>query len=346
MTTAQVDHLATKRKLTASPLRLAMVVTVSVMLGSAMMSPAVWAQDMSGAGQAGAANRDTDPQSGETTFSDTAGPDESGFSENDEFGATAGATAEETAGQTPSSSDAPLTDPATAVAAATAPAGVDVSKGTSPVVVELFTSQGCAACPPADKLLEGLAERDDVIALALHVDYWDYLGWRDPFGQPAFTSRQKGYARAVKERMIYTPQMIVNGQQRLLGADRVAIKSALDTATASTAPVDIAISQEGDQYRISLSANPPLGHDAMVQVVRYLPHASVDILRGENAGLSMDYTNIVTQWHIVADWDGQTPMTFDTQVEGSNPAVVIVQTSQPGRSVPLPGAIVGAARIK
>ncbi|TQS73954.1 DUF1223 domain-containing protein [Rhodobacteraceae bacterium] len=216
----------------------------------------------------------------------------------------------------------------------------------TPVVVELFTSQGCAACPPADKILGHLAERDDVIALALHVDYWDYLGWADQFGQPAFSARQKGYARAAKERMIYTPQLIVNGQQRLLGADRGAITTALASAKATQSQVQISISGGNGAYKVSLKADPPLSQDAMVQLVRYIPSAQMEILRGENAGLTMSYSNIVTAWHVAADWDGQTPMTLDMAVEGDDPAVVIVQTAQAGRSASLPGAIVGAGRLQ
>src|SRR6056297_1329329 len=96
---------------------------------------------------------------------------------------------------------------AAALASFTAPALAD-----DPVVVELFTSQGCSSCPPADAMLGELAERDDVIPLALHVDYWDYIGWADIFADPAYTRRQKGYAHATGQRMVYTPQMVIDGQ--------------------------------------------------------------------------------------------------------------------------------------
>ena len=85
------------------------------------------------------------------------------------------------------------------------------------VVVELYTSQGCSSCPPADALLEQLAARDDVIALSLHVDYWDYLGWQDAFANPAFTKRQRGYAARAGSSMIYTPQMVIGGRDHIVG---------------------------------------------------------------------------------------------------------------------------------
>ncbi len=92
-----------------------------------------------------------------------------------------------------------------------------MAQSTEGVVVELYTSQGCASCPPADEFLAELATHDEVIALALHVDYWDYIGWEDSFAQAAFTERQKMYARAIKSRTIYTPQMIIGGIDRVEG---------------------------------------------------------------------------------------------------------------------------------
>ncbi len=92
-------------------------------------------------------------------------------------------------------------------------------------MVELFTSQGCSSCPPADAYLAHLATEPDVIALALHVDYWDYIGWTDKFGSPPFTERQKAYARAEGHRTIYTPQMIVNGTERIAGTNPAQVES-------------------------------------------------------------------------------------------------------------------------
>ena len=96
----------------------------------------------------------------------------------------------------------------------------------APVVVELFTSQGCSSCPPADELLREMSKRPDVIALAFHVDYWDYIGWKDEFAHPGFTKRQKAYAKAAGERMVYTPQMIVHGVVRVVGHEPEALAAA------------------------------------------------------------------------------------------------------------------------
>lgn len=218
---------------------------------------------------------------------------------------------------------------------------------SDPVVVELFTSQGCSACPPADALLAELAERKDVIALALHVDYWDYLGWEDPFAQPAFTDRQKAYARAAGERAIYTPQMVVEGKNVVAGANAADLAALIETHRAATDPVRMSLRPEGGRYVIELLADPPLETGAVVQIVRYAPQARVEILRGENAGRIVDYANVVTAWHAVAEWDGRTPLKLTAAIDGDEPAVVIVQSARPGKAkaAPLPGEILAAARL-
>src|ERR1700736_1842766 len=95
--------------------------------------------------------------------------------------------------------------------------------GERPIVVELFTSQGCSSCPPADALLAELAQRPDVIALGFHIDYWDDLGWKDPLSSPAATARQRDYARQFGRRQVYTPQLVVDGAEEAVGSDRAAV---------------------------------------------------------------------------------------------------------------------------
>src|SRR5690606_9121092 len=114
------------------------------------------------------------------------------------------------------------------------------------VVVELFTSQGCSSCPPADALLSELAAQPGVIALALHVDYWDYLGWKDSFASPAFSARQKAYAKSFGRRSIFTPQMVVQGRQALVGHDAPSVLSAIAEGLTEQATVNLALRREGD----------------------------------------------------------------------------------------------------
>ncbi len=140
-----------------------------------------------------------------------------------------------------------------------------------PVVVELFTSQGCSACPPADEMLADLAGMPGVIALALHVDYWDYIGWEDTFGDPAFTARQEAYARAAGERTVYTPQFIVGGLDPVVGADAMAVMEHLRVHAGSAETVDLRAVREGDVLRIDGAAMAPALRPMAVQVVRYRP---------------------------------------------------------------------------
>lgn len=202
---------------------------------------------------------------------------------------------------------------------------------TNPVVVELYTSQGCSSCPPADDFMTDLAKSPDVIALALHVDYWDYIGWKDTFANPNFTKRQKAYAKAEGSRMIYTPQMIVGGVDRVEGNDPMSVAEAIRKHQSLPSPVRLTITREGDHLIIRAEADPPLTEPARVQVVRYLPNATVTIGRGENAGREVTYTNIVTDWQSVAQWPGQAPLDMTASAPGSDPVVVIVQSEGPAR---------------
>jgi len=214
-----------------------------------------------------------------------------------------------------------------------------------PVVVELYTSQGCSSCPPADALLKELTDRDDVIALALHVDYWDYLGWKDPFGKPEFSARQKSYAIAAGERTVYTPQMIIAGREALIGPQEAALDTAIARESDAHPEVDLKITGKGDHYEIALSPVDKLETPAMVQLVRYKPSATVDILRGENAGRTVTYKNIVTSLTGIAEWDGRKAVTLSVDLDGDAPAVVIVQESRPSKNGPLPGPILAAGQL-
>lgn len=207
------------------------------------------------------------------------------------------------------------------------------------VVVELYTSQGCSSCPPADALMERVAAEPGVIALALHVDYWDYIGWQDTFGDARFTSRQKAYARAAGERMVYTPQMIVGGQVRLIGHEEEALYQAVAAARAQVPPVALSVTRQGERVRIRATAEPPLAQGVRVQLVRYLPQQTVEIGAGENAGARMTYMNVVTDWQVLGDWPGTAPLEIEAEAPGDQPVVVILQDQGPAR-------IIAAAALK
>ncbi|MBV0912903.1 DUF1223 domain-containing protein [Anianabacter salinae] len=208
-----------------------------------------------------------------------------------------------------------------------------------PVVVELYTSQGCSSCPPADELLAQLANRDDVIPLSLHVDYWDYIGWKDVFADPAYTARQKAYARAAGHRTIYTPQMIVGGVDNVVGYKPMMLADFIDTHQETPEKVELALSRVDGNAVIRAEAPEGGAGTMIVQLVRYLPSQTVEIERGENAGKTITYHNIVTDWRVVAQWDGMEPLWLEIPIEGPEPVVALVQASGNG-------AILGAARLR
>ncbi len=208
----------------------------------------------------------------------------------------------------------------------------------TPVVLELFTSQGCSSCPPADALLSELSGRDGVIALALHVDYWDYLGWADSFGKPAYTKRQRGYAKAMRKRSVFTPQMIVQGQDRLIGHDAVNILGSIEAHRNTPAPVRLEVERADGGLTIRLE---PLRLDvgaSEVHLVKVEPESSVRIEAGENAGHEINYTDIVTDWATVAEWDGREAAELRVEGVAAGPLAVIVQSARHG-------AIVAAAEL-
>lgn len=201
---------------------------------------------------------------------------------------------------------------------------------THPVLVELYTSQGCSSCPPADEFVAGLATDPGVLALSLHVDYWDYIGWKDTFGNAQFTKRQKAYAKASGSRMIYTPQIIVDGVDRIEGNDPIKVTESIRRHAATLSPVRLEVTREGGNLVIRAHANPPLNRGARVQLVQFIPKATVRIERGENAGREVSYYNVVTNWQAVGQWAGTDPLELTTELAGSDPAVVIVQSEGPG----------------
>jgi hypothetical protein len=217
-------------------------------------------------------------------------------------------------------------------------ASVQAETSTPVVVVELYTSQGCSSCPPADDFFAELTREPMVIPLALHVDYWDYIGWTDTFADAKFTARQKAYARDIGTRTIYTPQMIIGGLDRVEGNNPTAVASLLMKHLTGAHPVTLTVRRDGSHLVIEAMTDRPLDRTARVQLVRYVPEKTVDIARGENAGRSVTYHNIVTSWQVVGEWDGQAPLQLNADFPGGAPGVVILQSEGPAN-------ILAAAKI-
>lgn len=208
-----------------------------------------------------------------------------------------------------------------------------------PVVLELYTSQGCSSCPPADAILHDLAEHPDLIPLAMHVDYWDYIGWADSFADPAHTTRQQNYARVAGDSTIYTPQMVIAGEDHVIGAKSIEIANAIQKHQGITTGVSVELMRDGDRLQISGATSRTLPEGTVVQLVRFNPSETVDVRRGENAGRQLTYANIVTAWDVVGEWSGRDELVMDVSVTGATPIVVIVQ--EPG-----PGAVMATAVLR
>lgn len=197
------------------------------------------------------------------------------------------------------------------------------------VVVELYTSQGCSSCPPADEFVAMLASDPRILPLALHVDYWDYIGWADAFAQAKFTDRQRDYAQVVGSRTIYTPQLIIGGADRIEGFAPEKTADALRAHLDAVAPVRLTATREGDMLVIHAETDTPLDAAVRVQLVRYTPAETVTIERGENSGKTITYTNIVTSWQRLEDWPGHASLEMRVPYAGAEPGAVIVQTEGP-----------------
>ncbi|WP_425080427.1 DUF1223 domain-containing protein [Ruegeria arenilitoris] len=209
-----------------------------------------------------------------------------------------------------------------------------------PVVVELFTSQGCSSCPPADELMHDLAQRDDVIGLALHVDYWDYIGWKDEYADPNHTLRQRAYARQGGRSMIYTPQMVINGQQDVVGAKSQELEYLIDAHLKAAPEAEVVATRSGNDVTVDVTpVELPEGELFDVRVVQYAPMRHASIRRGELAGHELDYANVVDTWQVAGQWDGVAPQKFSAVLTSDLPAVVLVQ--KVGH-----GPIVAATKVK
>jgi hypothetical protein len=208
-------------------------------------------------------------------------------------------------------------------------------------IVELFTSQGCSSCVAADAYFADLAKRKDVVALSLHVDYWDYLGWSDTLSDPANTERQRSYAAVHGSRRVYTPQIIINGRTDLVGSDRNAVDAAI---ALSALPVPVSMQKGDGTVEIEVSAGTvPHQSPATIRLVLLTSEAEVAIGRGENAGSTVEYYNVVRTMRPIGMWDGEavkiTLPANELMGKGVDACAIIVQEDLPNG----PGAIIGAA---
>ncbi len=215
-------------------------------------------------------------------------------------------------------------------AAAAVAAHAAGGRAAAPVVLELYTSQGCSSCPPADALLNELAQRDGVIALSLHVDYWDYLGWKDEFGRPEHSARQRAYAKAARARTLYTPELVVQGQDRLKGHDAKGAIADIEELAEAPPTATLTLARDGRSLRLHLAPTGAAVGAADIQLVHYIPNRTVAIAAGENAGRDITYTNIVTDWRKVGTWDGTGPLDLTLDDVADGPLAVIVQRAQMG----------------
>jgi len=188
-------------------------------------------------------------------------------------------------------------------------AGADLARAedaASPVVVELFTSQGCSSCPPADALLGELSKRKDVLALGFHVDYWDYIGWKDPYASKLATKRQRQYADSFKLSFVYTPQMVVNGVTESVGSDRKGIEAAVDKVKALAVPhPSLALERRSDGGLMVHVGAGDAKRPATVWLACFDRERSTVVPRGENAGSTLTNYHIVRHFESLGTWKGQ-----------------------------------------
>jgi hypothetical protein len=198
-----------------------------------------------------------------------------------------------------------------------------------PVLIELFTSQGCNSCPPADALLGELAQRPGVLALAFHVDYWNGLGWSDPFSSKLWTARQNDYAQRLGKRSIYTPQLVVDGAGDAVGSDRAEVDALIAAAQrrAAAGPTIETATDEAGKRIARLGTGT--AERATVWLAGYDRSHVTPVGRGENGGRTLTEYQVVRSLVRLGDWTGgamQYPLP-DVQAEG---AILFVQPAQPG----------------
>lgn len=236
---------------------------------------------------------------------------------------------------------------ATAMAMGAACFSVAMAQESQPLkgVIELFTSQGCVSCPPADRAFANLVNQPDVVALAYHVDYWNYRGWIDTLGSADNTARQYAYARSFGRSGVYTPQAVLNGLVQMKGTDSTALSGKIDSLKTSGDGLTVKVNADirGDELAVNIGS----GHgQADVIVVYFKQRKDVDVLKGENKGQRITYLNSVTDIQSVGMWRGnEVKISLPAKVlrtDGSDGFAVLLQSSTPAGD---PGKILGAAMV-
>ena len=192
---------------------------------------------------------------------------------------------------------------------------------SKPVVLELFTSQGCSSCPPADALLGELSRRENVISLAWHVDYWDHLGWHDKFASKAATARQRTYAARLGGE-VFTPALVVNGTKVLVGSDRTAIEAAV--ASAATLPVTIGLRRVADAVAVDFGQ---IAGRVLARQIVYDPEHATDIGSGENGGARLREYRVVRAADALGELDGSSRSFLARLPEPGQGMTIILQST-------------------
>jgi hypothetical protein len=201
--------------------------------------------------------------------------------------------------------------------------------GERPTIVELFTSEGCSSCPPADALLAELATRPDLLALSFHVDYWDKLGWKDPFSSPDATRRQQGYADLLGLATVYTPQIVVDGRWQAVGSDRAEVEQALNSARRNRAEMQVALAVDHGRAQITLGPGGD-GIGATLLLIGFDRRHVTAVARGENSGRTLPHIDVVRSVEEVSQFDGRA-RTFDVPIRSPCDRVAAILQAPDGR---------------
>lgn len=200
-----------------------------------------------------------------------------------------------------------------------------------PVVIELFTSQGCSSCPPADKILGALAKDPNLLPLSFHVDYWNWLGWKDPFSHADYTARQSSYNRSLHLRGNYTPQMIIDGKSDVIGSYHKKINKLIDEAKTNNVDIPITLKQEYTHtLTVSLPSIQGKFEQATLWLIGYDNKKSIHIGAGENRGKTITYHNVVNHLEHIGTYNGEANTLHVSYTNASDHIAVLLQQSNTG----------------